>query len=191
MSTTNPSSLSFTPQDQHRICTILATRMETLLRREHCRVMYFEALSRQLAERCTSENNSKRSWLARLGLAPCMVTQKCVSDMAASVSMALHVMQLELLEVLAKGEGLDHPLACLLLERLDREHDDVMRDMRMFVYERVDMVREGILHHKMMNKVAVCRKDIEGWIERQVAGVIEDQIKLDILGTWPGHVSVV
>ena len=167
MSTTPPSSLSLTPEEQNRICTLLSMRMEALLRRQHTRVMYFEAMSRQLAEGCAQKTRNKRPLLARLGLAPCLVTQKCISDMAASVSMALHVMQMELLEVLAKGEGMEHPLARLLLDRLDSEHDVVMRDMRMFFYERVDMVREGILHHELMNKVAVCCKDIERWIERQ------------------------
>ena len=167
MSTATLSSLSLTPYEQTRVCSILATRMETLLRRQHSRVMYFEALSRQLAKDCAPGTGYKRSWLVRLGLVRCMLTQKCISDMAASVSMALHMMQIELLEVLARGEGMDHPLARLLLERLDTEHDVVMRDMRMFFYERVDMVREGILHHELMNKVAVCCKDIERWIERQ------------------------
>ena len=167
MSTVTLSSFSLTQEYKTRICTILAARMETLLRRQHARVMYFEALSRQFAESCAAQHGNKRSWLVRLRLAPCKVTQKCISDMAASVSMALHVMQMELLEVLAKGEGMDHPLACLLLERLDSEHDVVMRDMRMFFYERIDMVREGILHHALMSEVSVCSRDIERWIERQ------------------------
>lgn len=167
MSTATPSSLSLSPDEQTRVCTMLALRMEALLHREHTRVMYFEALSRQLAAGCTQGSGQKRSWLARLGLAPCVVTQKCVSDMAASVTMALHLMQMELLERLAQGQGMDHPLARVLVDRLNCEHDDVMRAMRMFFYQRVDMVREGLLHHEMMSKVALCCKDIERWIERQ------------------------
>lgn len=163
MSTDTPSSLPISADEQARACTILAQRMELLLRREHSRVMYFEALSRQLAQ----GSATKRSWLSRLHLAPCSVTQKCVSDMAASVTMALHLMQMELLERLALGEGMDHPLARVLLDCIDSEHDAVMRAMRMFFYQRVDMVREGILHHELVSKVVLCGKDIERWIERQ------------------------
>lgn len=158
--------MSLTPDEQTRVCAMLANRMEALLRREHARVMYFEALSRQLASGCEALAG-KRSWLSRLGLAPCLVTQKCVSDMAASVTMALHLMQMELLERLAQGQGMDHPLARVLVDRMDSEHDDVMRAMRMFFYQRVDMVREGLMHHEVMSKVAVCCKDIERWIDRQ------------------------
>lgn len=167
MSLAAPSCLPLTLDEESRVCTILATRLETLLRREHARVMYLDALARQLAMVCEGQIGKSRSWLARLGLMPCPITQKCVSDMAASVAMALHVMQMELLEHLSQGHGMDHPLARLLVDRLDCEHDDVMRTMRMFFYYRVDMVREGLMHHELLSKVALCSKDIERWIERQ------------------------
>lgn len=163
------ATFSFPPtlDEQSHICTLLATRMEQLLHREHTRVMYFEALSRQLAQACESRSGKGRSWLSRLGLLPCVLTKKCVSDMAASVAMALHVMQMELQQRLAQGQGMEHPLAMVLVDRLDCGHDDVMRAMRMFFYQRVDMVREGLLHHQRISNVALCCNDIERWIDCQ------------------------
>jgi hypothetical protein len=167
MSTENQQSSLFTLDDQTRVCRMLATRMEVLLRREHARVLYFEALSRQFAQRCDAGSMKKRAWISLLRLGPCLLTQKCTSDMAASVSMGLHLMQMELLESLAQGQGMEHPLARILVDRIGGDHDDVMRVMRMFFYQRVDMVREGLMHHAVMSNVTLCCTDIERWIERQ------------------------
>ena len=166
MSTATHPCLYLSPDEQLRVCTLLAVRMEAMLQREHARVMHFEALSRQLAVDCVITKKGT-SWLSKLGLMRCPVTQKCVSDMAASVTMALHLMQMELLDRLTQGQGMEHPLTQVLVDRLDCEHDDVMRAMRLFFYQRVDMVREGLRHHERMNKVALRCGDIERWIERQ------------------------
>ena len=171
---TTPQTLPLSVEDRTRVCAILAARMEALLRREHARVLYYEAMSRQLAQGCTKAKPWTR-WLARLGLAGCPVTQKCVSDMAASVTMALHLMQMELLENLGHGEGMDHPLTQVLVDRMECEHDDVMRAMRLFCYDRFELVREGLAHHEAMSHVALRCSDIERWIERQsrmVDGVV-------------------
>lgn len=160
-------SCPLTVDEQFHICSRLAVRMEELLHREHSRVLYFEALSRQLSQVCESKMGKGRSWFSFLGFTSSALTQKCVSDMAASIAMALHVMQIELVERLVQGEGMEHPLVMVLMDRLDCGHDDVMRAMRMFFYQRVDMVREGILHHELNSKVVLCGKDIERWIERQ------------------------
>ena len=84
---TIPQTLPLSVEDRTRVCAILAARMEALLRREHARVLYYEAMSRQLAQGCTKAKPWTR-WMASFGLAGCPVTQKCVSDMAASVTMA-------------------------------------------------------------------------------------------------------
>ena len=171
---TIPQTLPLSVEDRTRVCAILAARMEAVLRREHARVLYYEAMSRQLAQGCTKAKPWTR-WMASFGLAGCPVTQKCVSDMAASVTMALHLMQMELLENLGHGEGMDHPLTQVLVDRMECEHDDVMRAMRLFCYDRFELVREGLAHHEAMSHVALRCSDIERWIERQsrmVDGVV-------------------
>ena len=153
-------------QDNDRICAILFTRMETLLLRQHVRVVHLEELSRETANRCAQDFHRRGSWLAHFGIVPRIVVDKCIGDMAASVSMALSVMQMKLLDRLFKGEGIEHPLSSLLLERFDRDHDDIMKHMRLFVYGHVAMVQEGMSHHLQTHNVRVSRNDIERWIER-------------------------
>lgn len=134
------------------------------MQREHARVMYMEALSKHISQSCVSNT---RTWLARLGIVRCAVTQRCLSDMGASVTMALHLMLMELHDNLTQGQGIEHPLSQVLMDRLDCGHDEVIEAMRAFFYQQVAMVHEGLMHHQLDSKVILKCTDIERWIKQQ------------------------
>lgn len=164
MNTPPSSPLQLPSEEYARVCAVLAKRMETLMQREHARVMYIETLAQQISQSCSSNT---RSWLARIGVMRCSVTQRCLSDMGASVTMALHLMLMELHSELSQGQGVEHPLAQVLMDRLECEHDEVIEAMRLFFYQKATLVQEGLMHHQINSKVVLNCTDIERWIKQQ------------------------
>lgn len=154
--------------ENERICTLLANRLEELLQKEHLQVRYFHQLSQSYTSKCSQKFPN---WLSKIHLWPCRVKERCVSDMAASVTMALHMMQIELLENLRQGNGINHPMALILLDRTDKSHDEIMQAMRRELYANESLVQEGLLHHEIESKVRMDCTFIERWIANHRKGI--------------------